>query len=328
MRVNVYVPLLAALLLAWVAPYAASWLPPRRASRALACAALVVAGGWLGSLGLLTFAALARLPGVARASDWSVRRMRDADPVMVAVGALAVLVLAVCLAALATAAVRQIRDLRWAHRQARLLDGEGDVVVVDGPDPRAFAVPGAPGWIVVSRGMLDVLTEPERAALLAHERAHLAHGHHRFKAVWRLAAAACPPLRRMAAEGDFLLERWADEDAATYVGDRRTVAVAVARAALAGDGRTERAATLAATGGPVPRRVRALLSPAPRRRLTPLVAAGLLLALCCGSLADAVTDGREMVLSARYPRSPVCAAAAHPSFGHHADRRHCCHSQA
>ncbi len=323
MRVNVYVPLLVALLLAKAAPYAAARLPPRPASWALAGAALVATGGWLGSLGLLTFAALARLPEVARAGDWPVRRMRDVDPVHVVVGCLAAPALAACCAALAVAAVRQVRDLRWAHRQARLLGGPDDVVVVDAPDPTAFAVPGAPGRIVVSRGMLDVLTPPERTALLAHERAHLGHGHHRFKTVWRLTAAGCPPLRWLAAEGEFLLERWADEDAAASVGDRRTVALAVAGAALATGGSTPGTASLAATGGPVPRRVRALLSPLPRPRLTPFVVAGLLLALCCGSLADAVTDGRQMVLTARYCHAPACPAAARPSTApeRHAVRR-------
>jgi hypothetical protein len=158
--------------------------------------------------------------------------------------------------------------------------------------------------------MLDALTGPERAALLAHERAHLARRHHWFTTVWRLTAAACPLLRRVAAEGEFLLERWADEDAAASVGDRRTVAVAVARASLAAGGRTAEAAALAATGGPVPRRVRALLAPAPRRRLVPFVAAGLLLVLCCASLADAASDGRRMVIAARYPHMASCVPAA------------------
>jgi hypothetical protein len=53
------------------------------------------------------------------------------------------------------------------------------------------------------------------------------------------------------------MERWADEAAAECVGDRRLVATAVAKAALAG--RNEAAYALAAGSGPVPQRVHALL---------------------------------------------------------------------
>lgn len=305
MRIDVYVPLLITVLLAYAAPRLAPRLPPRPAAWGLACTALVTAAGWLGSLGLLTFAFLARIPGVAREGRWSAQQMRADDPVVFTVGLGAALVLTAACVALVVAALRQARDLRWSRRQARLLPGDAEIAVVEDLSLTAFAMPGAPGRIVVSRGMLDCLTGAERDALLAHERAHLRHRHHHFKTVWRLVAAANPLLRALAASGEYVLERWADEDAAAGVGDRRTVALAVARASLATSGRATQAAALSATGGPVPRRVRALLAPAPRGRIAPFVAGGLLLALCCVSLAEAASDGREMVVSARYP---ACAA--------------------
>ncbi|WP_281261931.1 M48 family metalloprotease [Streptomyces rishiriensis] len=52
--------------------------------------------------------------------------------------------------------------------------------MVDDDVPMAFASPGSPGRIVVSWAMLRCLTDREREALLAHERAHLRCRHHLF----------------------------------------------------------------------------------------------------------------------------------------------------
>ncbi len=168
--------------------------------------------------------------------------------------------------------------------------------------------------------MLRALPGPEREALLAHERAHLRHQHHLFLLALRLAASACPLLRPLAGEGAFTVERWADEHAAAVVGDRALVARALARAALAKQGEPEqggrrqdaagRGPRLAATGGPVPRRIRALLAAPPAPRRLPLVAGGLVLALCCVSLADAVQDDRQLFVGAR--RAAVTATRELP----------------
>ncbi|MFJ2651595.1 M56 family metallopeptidase [Streptomyces sp. NPDC087420] len=104
---------------------------------------------------------------------------------------------------------------------------------MDDPVPVAFALPGAPGRVVVSSTMLRALTADERRALLAHERAHLRHRHHVFLLVTQLTAAVNPLMRPVADGGGFALERRADEDAGTVVGDPPLVARAVARAALA-----------------------------------------------------------------------------------------------
>ncbi|WP_342781801.1 M48 family metalloprotease [Streptomyces griseofuscus] len=93
--------------------------------------------------------------------------------------------------------------------------------------------PGHRGRLVVFRGMLRCLGDREREALLAHERAYLRGRHHVFQSVWRLTSALNPLLRPVAVAGDFVLERWADEEAAERVGDRTVVAHAVGRAALA-----------------------------------------------------------------------------------------------
>ncbi|MDF2269547.1 M56 family metallopeptidase [Streptomyces coacervatus] len=285
--------------LAVLVPGPARRLAPRPAAWALACAALVTALGWLGSLALLAFAGFAQIPVVAKEGEWSVPALRADDPVYLTVATLAALALAASCAGLGVAAVRQVRHLRWARRECRRLPGDTELAVLDDPSPDAFALPGAPGRIVVSCGMLRCLADGEREALLAHERAHLHRRHHLFQALWRLTAAANPLLRPLADAGCFVLERWADEEAAAHIGDRRTVARAVGRAALASAAHPPRNA-LAATGGAVPQRVRALLAPPPRSRALPFVGGAALLVLCCTSLASAASDSEEMIESAKH----------------------------
>jgi Zn-dependent protease with chaperone function len=106
-------------------------------------------------------------------------------------------------------------------------------VIVDDPSPDAFVLPGRPGRVVVSTGMLDILDPGERAILLAHERTHLAEHHYAFVALAQLGAAANPLLRPLAAAVAYTVERWADEQAAMVTDDRRRVARTVGKAALA-----------------------------------------------------------------------------------------------
>jgi Zn-dependent protease with chaperone function len=304
--ISVYVPFAVTAVLAVLAPRLAPVLPPRRAAWALACAALVTAAGWAGALALLAFTGVAQIPEVAEEGSWSVAALRAQDPVYLVVAAASALMLAAGVVSLGVAAVRQARHLVRARRECARLPQETELAVLDDDAPIAFALPGKPGRIVVSRGMLRCLGDQERAALLAHERAHLRGRHHLFQGLWRLTAALNPLLRPLAVAGDFVLERWADEEAAAQVGDRTVVAHAVGRAALASAG-VSRPVALAATGGVVPQRVRALLCPPPRRRILPLVAGGVLLAVCCASLAHAASDSDQMVDSAQYATQAATA---------------------
>ncbi|MFC5199997.1 M56 family metallopeptidase [Streptomyces kaempferi] len=309
MRISVYVPFLVSALLTLPAPRLARRLAPRPAAWALACAALVTAAGWTGSLALLAFTGIAQIPQVAAEGHWSVRALRAEDPVHLTVAAGGALLLAVSLVRLAAAALRHVRQVARARRECARLPGDTELAVLDDDAPLAFALAGTPGRIVVSRGMLRCLDDHERSALLAHERAHLNAGHHRFLTLWRLTAAVNPLLRPLADAGAFVLERWADEEAAAQVGDRAVVARAVGRAALASAG-VSRPSVLAATGGVVPQRVRALLAPPPPRRTLPFVAGALLLTLCFVSLADAASDSDEMVDGAK---RVLCAAHRAPA---------------
>jgi hypothetical protein len=118
----------------------------------------------------------------------------------------------------------------------------------------------------------------------------------------RLAAAANPLLRPVAAAVGYTMERWADERAAAVAGDRELAARTIARAALAttaapprrgaGPGALGAATRLTRTRrpGPVPRRVAALLRPPPQPRLLLLVAVVLLVAVSGASVLEAAHD--------------------------------------
>src|SRR6266700_1187152 len=62
--------------------------------------------------------------------------------------------------------------------------------VLASPRPVAFAVGGRSRGVVVSRGLLGLLDDDERDAVLAHELAHLLLGHHRLLLLARIISAA------------------------------------------------------------------------------------------------------------------------------------------
>src|SRR5206468_692329 len=107
------------------------------------------------------------------------------------------------------------------------------LVVIEDPEPMAYAVPGFSGRIVVSTAMLRTLSAVERRALLAHEAAHLRYRHHVYTQLTDVASSANPLLRPLRAAVALSVERWADESAAAETGDRRLVARALARAGIA-----------------------------------------------------------------------------------------------
>ena len=138
--------------------------------------------------------------------------------------------------------------------------------------PYAYALPGAPGRIVVSTALWSCLNAEEGEALLAHEQVHLRARHHRYLLVAQLAARAHPLLRPLRPAVAFSAERWADEEAAVVVGNRRLMARAVGKAGLIARGAPSVTLAGLAAPGPVPRRVKALLGPLPPARAWPPVA--------------------------------------------------------
>ncbi|MER6411205.1 M56 family metallopeptidase [Streptomyces humidus] len=293
-----YLPLLVSAVLALTAPWAARRLPPRVAVWAMTCAAVVAAGTWVTELAILAFTAVGQVPLVAEQGPWSVRVLAAEDPVSRKFAAVCAGVVLLLVAGLTVASWRRGRALIDAWRECRHIAAGGDLAVVDDPVPTAFAVLGMPGRIVVSSGMLRLLDGPERQALLAHERAHLRHRHHLFSLLLHLTAVVNPLLRPLERAGAFAVERWADEEACAAVGNRRVVARAIARAALA-SGRAAKAA-LSATGGPVPRRVQALLAPPLRRADGVTAAFVILMATCCASLAVTAHDTERLFEAAMH----------------------------
>ncbi|SDN24600.1 Peptidase family M48 [Streptomyces sp. cf386] len=167
---------------------------------------------------------------------------------------------------------RHGRVRRRAHRALAGLPGT-EVAVLPDEMPYAYALPGAGarGRIVVTTALPAGLRPAEHRALFAHERAHLAARHHRFLLVVQLSAHTNPFLRPLRTAVSYTTERWADEEAARVVGDRRTVASAIGRAALVSRGTPIPTLAGFAAPGPVPRRVAALLGPAPVTRSWPSV---------------------------------------------------------
>jgi Zn-dependent protease with chaperone function len=185
--------------------------------------------------------------------------------------------------------VRRSRAQTRGHAQAALLVGRplggtpagrrARTVLLDDPRPAAYCAAGRPAAIVVTSGALGVLDRPQLQAVLAHERAHLAHGHHALAVVTRGLAAALPgiPLfTQGAAEVARLTEMSADDTAARSTSPGTVAAALVALAsgaavpgpphavrppAAGGAGAVGPRAGLAAAAYAVPARVERLLRP-------------------------------------------------------------------
>ncbi|MBZ6227202.1 M56 family metallopeptidase [Streptomyces olivaceus] len=271
MGVFVFLPLVLPLT-AWpIARLAEQHLHPRTATRLLTAVAAVMALCSTLCLALLMVVGTAQLPGNPLPDGWSDPEVRAAVPYDEVAGKAAIPALCAVVAASARALWRHGRVRRRAHQALAGLPGSAVAVLPDDV-PYAYALPGGRrDRVVVTTALLDCLEPAERRALFAHERAHLADRHHRFLLAVRLAALANPFLRPLRTAVAYTAERWADETAARAVGDRRTVATAIGKAALVSRGTP--VATLAglAAPGPVPRRVAALLGPAPAVRTWPPV---------------------------------------------------------
>lgn len=169
------------------------------------------------------------------------------------------------MSALAMITVRIVRHQRRVRASVRRFEGITGLHLIEADRPLAFAVPGNPGGVVMSRSMLRSLDRREREVVLAHENAHLRHHHHVFVMIARLCAAGLPPLRPFARRIEFLTERWADEVAAERVGSRRAVADTIAKVALLPLSAVPASAhALALSGGDVVDRFAALEIPPPR----------------------------------------------------------------
>ena len=196
MHVAIYLPLLAAAVLGGCAPRLSRGLPPATATRLLATAGALIAAATSFVLAVLAFTLVAELAPVARLGSWSASALDAANPVPDFTSAAAATAVCVLAVAAVRAAARRVRATLAARRLcATLGGGPGDLVIVDGPDVEAFALPAMRGRIVASRPLLAALPADERRAVLAHETAHLRHHHHTYRLAAELSAAVNPLLR-------------------------------------------------------------------------------------------------------------------------------------
>jgi Zn-dependent protease with chaperone function len=293
MYLSVYLPLLFSAVFGLAAPVLAGRLPPHVATWLLSVGGLVSAAASSASLALLAFLFLAQNPVLMARGHWSEDFLRGHAEYAVPVGALATAVVGVFAARFVRAAARRLTAVRDAYRLAAALPASGgELAVLDATDRQAFAVPGRPGRIVVTTGLLRSLDAGQRRALLAHERAHLARRHHLHQSVVALAASVNPLLGRMPAALELSCERWADEQAA-HVCRRSTVADALTRAAT-GTGMAAPAVVLAAAAGDVATRVVALHAPAPKLVVWRVALLSVLLAATTIAVAFALHDTERL----------------------------------
>jgi Zn-dependent protease with chaperone function len=267
MTVSVYLSLLMGLPLACAARRIAARGAPGPAAWTLAVTAVVASLASTWALTMLALTMLDDVPPLSALDNHPTVELPEPVPGPVALIAGLLLI---------GGGVRLAVDVRrrvTTNRRLREVGAtEHGLVVADWSAPMAVAVPGTArgrGHLLVTTGILRLLNAGEREVVFAHERAHLTHRHHRLTAAAAAAAAVNPLLIPVREAVAFLVERWADEDAAAQVGDRDLTARAVARASLAASG-SGPDPVLGIGGGVAVRRVRALAEPRPaplRRRL-------------------------------------------------------------
>lgn len=166
------------------------------------------------------------------------------------------------------------RGIFGALRSGRMLRRHGRGLAVVGrqrtdqvwvlPEPQiaAYSIPLGHGRIVLTQGTIDALDETELTAVIAHEQAHLRQRHHALLAWSRILAQVfgwVPLLRAAAPAVAEYAEMSADDVASRTVGDRMTVARALAKLQLLNSAPTAGAHALHAARTHVSSRVRRLL---------------------------------------------------------------------
>lgn len=292
------IAVLACLIVGSSAALLVSKMRPAQAVLLLTAASLAVSLASGTALTAIAVAVIAGLSSVAADGHWSAAVIKAEVPIPGWLGALAAVAVLVLLARAALRTTAIVVALVRADRLCReIRAGGGPVVFINDESTDAYTVAGLRGCVVISQRLFTELATAERRMLTAHELSHLNNRHHLFVHIADIAAAANPLLKPVPAAVRLGVERWADEDAARSIGDRRLAGRALARVALL---RSSLAASAAqrepslASNGRIPAlgvaalqvasRVQALLVPAPRRRTGRLAAAvlGALVVLVIG----------------------------------------------
>jgi Zn-dependent protease with chaperone function len=225
-------PITMLLLSPWLA---ARLLDGRAPARTIATFHLLALAG-IGAVPLVLLPCLAMVrPGdlAALASPSLIRVAQAASHALVVAYALRITWVAV---RTARATSRLAMDLGAVERLTET-DRECAGYVLASAHPVAYALGGRAGGVVVSRGLLALLDDDERRAVLAHERAHLRLRHHRLLFFAKVVSTALGPIAPAACQAAESLRREleviADEAAGLAVGDRGVVARALAKTSLA-----------------------------------------------------------------------------------------------
>jgi len=179
-----------------------------------------------------------------------------------------------------------------------------EVVILPTSELVAYSVDGAPAQVVISRGLIEALPDPELTRVLHHEHSHVRNRHHRFLRVAGIVEHAfgiIPGVRASTAALRVALERWADEDAAGPVSTSRDC---LRRALLATAGIAPR--SLAGAGlhhvDALAERLTALAAPPP--------AGGRLRAATLGALVAVLGSAALLAIAQCLVAAPTVSAAA------------------
>lgn len=250
-------------------------LPPILATRLLASVTAVLAIAALPTLWIVAIGYVVHVPAVHTVLGWcAVHVGHHGGATPTAIGVAATL-------AAVVGTVRLVKVVR-AYRRLKC-DWHASPAVTPHPEPFALTLPGRGGHVVLSSALVELLTEEERAVVLAHEEAHGRGRHDRYLLLGRMATAVVPFLRPLSDRLQYNLERWADEHAVARCGDRRLVAATLGKVAL-GAGPVRGALAFHSVG--IAARVRALLAPpvrVPRRRWRMLGLGLLAVVGACGA---------------------------------------------
>ncbi|MFI6320930.1 M56 family metallopeptidase [Nonomuraea sp. NPDC050556] len=205
--------------------------------------ALGVAWGLASSGALLAYAVMPYDAGVlhgliAFASAQPAAGEWDLPHILAMVGGLTLL--AVLVVVTITAMIQTLRA-RSRHRVLLSLVAREDPVVpgvrvVDHPGPAAYCVPGWNSQVVVSAGAMELLSQDELTAVLAHEAAHVRERHDLVLLPFAALRRALPwakVVRDAQAQVELLVEMAADDRARRYCSPRR-LATALLRFGTAG----------------------------------------------------------------------------------------------
>lgn len=186
-------------------------------------------------LGSPSLAAVGRLPNRLESCLVAVHHLANpADSLFLqtfAAGALGCLLLRLLGCSIRSTATN--RRLRARHRALLNLVGRPDAFlgahVIFDPTAMAYCLPGRGGRVVITSAAVEKLTAAQRAAVLAHERAHLRGRHHLLVASASLLTRAFPHVRlfRHGLEHTARLVEMHADDLASRSCGRRSVAEAL-----------------------------------------------------------------------------------------------------